>query len=183
MIRRIFLAINLPEETKKELASLKEQLSGLPLRWTALHNLHLTLVFLGNTSENELQKVQKIAKEVAVQHKPFSFTLSSLAYGPNEKKPRMIWAKGEIPKELSILQKNLQKALEQTNEHSFSLHITLARLREWEFKKMEPEERPEIQKEISLRVLVSSFEIMESKLKRAGTEYKILETYNLKHET
>lgn len=178
-MHRIFLAINLPEETKKELISLKEQLSGLPLRWTAPQNLHLTLVFLGNTSEKEIQKIQKITKEVGVRHKSFSFTLSSLLYGPNEKKPRMIWAKGEIPEELSILQKDLQEALEQKNEHSFSLHITLARLREWEFKKMEPEERPEIQKEISFKVPVSSFEIMESKLKKTGTEYSIIESIRL----
>jgi 2'-5' RNA ligase len=87
--------------------------------------------------------------------------------------------KGTIPKELLSLQKDLVRALGYQEEHPFSLHITLARLSEWEFRMIELEERPEVNEEISLKVPVSSFQIMESKLRRTGAEYSVIESIPL----
>ena len=179
MMHRIFLAINLPRKIRVELLGYKERWPELPARWTTPDNLHVTLVFLDNTSDKELKKVQTIAREVASNHKIFSFSLSQIVYGPTEKQPRMIWIKGETPKELLLLQRNLAEALRYKEERSFSIHITLARLNAWEFQKIEPEERPEIQEEISLTISVSSLEIMESKLKRTGAEYNVIESMPL----
>lgn len=179
MLHRIFLAINLPKTVKTELLGYKERWSDLPARWTKPQNLHVTLVFLGNTSEKELEDVKNIAREVAKKHKPFSFSLAEIVYGPTEKQPRMIWAKGETSKELLALQKDLVNALGHQEEHPFSLHITLARLNEWEFQRIEQEERPIIYEEISFRVPASSIEIMESKLKRTGAQYSVIESIPL----
>ena len=179
MIHRIFLALALPLKIKQELLGYKARWPELPAHWSTQENLHVTLVFLGNTSDEELEGVQKTAKEVAVKHKPFSFSLSQIVYGPTEKQPKMIWTKGTISKELLSLQKDLAKALEYHTEHPFSLHITLARLNAWEFKMIEPEERPKVQEEISLEIPVSSLEVMESKLKRKGAEYSVIESIPL----
>lgn len=179
MPHRIFLATRLPEEVKQELLGYKERWSEIPAHWVGKDNLHITLVFLGNRSAKELVEVQRIAKEVAANHKPFTLSLSQITYGPTEKQPKMIWAKGAVSKELLSLQKDLAKALGYQDEHPFSLHITLARLNAWEFRKLELEERPEVQEEISLTIPVSSLEIMESKLKRAGAEYSVIESMPL----
>jgi len=179
MLQRIFLAINLPVKVKEELLGYKEKWSELPLRWTAQDNLHITLLFLGNTSVKELENVQKIVPRVAANHAPFTLSLSQITYGPTEKQPKMIWAKGETSKELLSLQKDLAGALGHQEEHLFSLHITLARLNAWEFKKIEPEERPHIEEEISLEIPVSSLQIMESKLKQTRPEYSIIEDITL----
>ena len=179
MLYRIFLALNLPLEVKRGLLECKKKWPELPARWTTPENAHVTLVFLGNTSEKELQEIQKIVKEVAVIHKPFSFSLSRIVYGPTPKQPRMIWAKGEASQKLLSLQKDLANALGYQEEHPFSLHITLARLNEWELQSIEPEERPEVSEEVSFEIPVSSFEIMESKLKRTGAEYSIIESIPL----
>ena len=179
MLHRIFLAINLPKTIKTELLGYKERWPELPARWTTQGNLHITLVFLGNTSEKELEEVRHIAREVAANHKTFSFSLSQIVYEPQKKQPRMIWAKGTMSKELMSLQKDLTRALGYQEEHPFSLHITLARLNEWEFRRIEPEERPIIDEEISLTIPVSSFEIMESTLKRGGAKYSVIESIAL----
>lgn len=175
MLQRIFLAINLPLKVKRELWGYKEKWSELPLRWTVQDNLHITLLFLGNTSVKELEDVQEITRRVATNHAPFTLSLSQITYGPTEKQPKMIWAKGETLKELLALQQDLAKALGHQQENSFSLHVTLARLNAWGFKKMELEERPHIEEEISLEIPVSSLQIMESKLKQTGPEYSIIE--------
>lgn len=179
MLRRIFLALNLSSKAKQGLLGYQENWPELKARWTMPENLHVTLMFLGNTSEKELKEVQRIVKEVAVKHKPFSFSLSQIVYGPTEKQPKMIWAKGTISKELLSLHKDLARTLEYHTEHPFSLHITLARLNAWEFKMIEPEERPKVQEEISLEIPVSSLEVMESKLKRKGAEYSVIESIPL----
>jgi len=172
---RIFIAINLPAKVKQELLGYKEKWPELPARWTKPENLHVTLVFLGNTSEQEVREVKKIASQVAARHNPFSFSLSKIMYGPSLKQPRMLWAVGKMPKELSSLQEDLAGALGHHEEYLFSLHITLARLNEWGFRGIEPEERPQIDEKLSLEVPVSSFEIMESRLKRGGAEYTLVE--------
>ena len=179
MLRRIFLAINLPNKVKTELLRYKERWPALPARWTTPENLHITLMFLGNTSDKELKEIQKNAGGIATRHKAFSFSLSQIVYEPQKKQPRMICAKGTMSKELMSLQKDLARALGYQEEHPFSLHITLARLNEWEFRRIEPEERPIIDEEISLTIPVSSFEIMESTLKRGGAKYSVIESIAL----
>ena len=180
MLQRIFLAINIPLEIKKELLEYKKKWPELPARWTAQDNLHVTLVFLGNTSVKELEDVQKIVSNVAANHAPFTLSLSQITYGPTEKQPKMIWAIGKAPEELLSLQQDLAKTLNHQEENSFSLHVTLARLNAWEFKKIEPEERPHVEKEIFLNIPIHSIDIMESKSKKDGTKYLTLKKVSLR---
>ena len=179
MLHRIFLAINLHEKAKKTLSSYKEKWPELPARWSIPENIHITLLFLGNTSKVELKELQKMTSEIAARHTPFCLYFSQIVYGPSVKQPRMLWAIGERSNELHVLQKDLASQFHKTYENAFSLHVTLARLKEWEFQKMEQEERPIIPEAISLEVPVNTIDIMESKLKRSGAEYSIIETMPL----
>lgn len=179
---RIFIAINLPEDVKRELEKYQRKYVELPAKWTSKDNLHVTLEFLGDLTDQELADVCMVAGEVAKRHKPFSVNLNKILYGPPQKNPpRMVWAEGERSKELSELKNDLEKSLLESVRFApeakvFSPHITLARIKEWEFKKIEPEERPEINNDINLIFTVESIEVMESKLKRGGPVYTILES-------
>lgn len=188
---RIFIAINLPEGIKKELSSYQAKWPELPCRWTKKENLHITLAFLGYLSDDELLEVLKITKEVASRNSPFLINLNKICYGPPKKMPpRMVWVKGEKSAELGKLQKDLENSLLATSikglepeTRTYTPHITLGRIRAWEFRQIEPEERPQIEEDISLSFTVSSIEVMESQLKRGGAEYTILESCKLKsHE-
>jgi len=177
---RIFIAINLPEEIRKKLAEYQEKWPELPVRWTKVENLHITLVFIGYASNEELLEVCKITKEVALRHSPFDINLIKICYGPTGKEsPRMIWAVGEKSDAFASLKNNLDKSLATSEGREFSPHITLGRIRKWDWQRIEPEERPVIEEDINLSFSVESIEIMESVLKRGGPEYAILESYNL----
>jgi 2'-5' RNA ligase len=187
MRRRIFIAINFPEDIKKELSSFQKKWPELPIRWTKPENLHITLAFLGYLADEELVEVLRITKEVAQRHRPFSINLNKICYGPPKKPPRMVWVEGEKSKDLANLQIDLEKSLTSSGkikfepeERSFTSHITLGRIRQWEFRQIEPEERPNVEIDISLSFDVSSIEVMESFLKRTGPEYTILESCPLK---
>ncbi|MCD6402264.1 RNA 2',3'-cyclic phosphodiesterase [bacterium] len=179
---RVFIAINLPKKIKEKLIKYQTKWPELPIRWTKPENLHITLVFLGYISDKELLDVFQITKEVVNSHKAFSVNLKKIGYGPPKKiPPRMVWAIGEASKDIVNLREELEKSLiEKVNfpleNRTFTPHITLGRIRTWEWRQIEPEERPEIDEGINLSFEVNSIEVMESHLKRGGAEYTILES-------
>lgn len=183
MRHRIFIAINLPENIKNKLSQSEGKWLELPCRWTKKENLHITLVFLGYISDEELVEFCKIAKEVALKQEPFLINLNKIMYGPPNKPPRMVWAEGEKSEELGKLQRELENSisglsreLKEEKGRGYAPHITLGRLKQWEFQKIEPEERPEINEDVSLNFEVKSIEVMESELKRGGPIYSVLES-------
>lgn len=195
MRHRIFIAVNLPEEIKKKLTEYQYKWPELPARWVKPENIHITLAFLGYLSDEELPEVIRITKETAQKHNSFSINLTKIRYGPPDKMPpRMIWIEGACPElvggkkidKLSNLQKDLENSLVvskisfEPENRAFKLHITLARINQWEFRRIEPEERPVVDEEISLTFEVNSIEVMESQLKIGGAEYTILESCPLK---
>ena len=195
MRHRIFIAINLPENIKKELIQYQEKIEELftpfqrfgkgLIRWTKKENLHITLIFLAYVNDENLLEICKIVKEVASQKLSFLINLKNILYGPSSQKfgrPRMIWAEGKKSKEFTSLRNDLEKSLMDSEKvhftpekRDFFPHITLGRIRSWEFRQIEPEERPEVNEEINLSFEVNSIEVMESLLKREGPEYTILE--------
>lgn len=186
MKHRIFIAINLPEKLKNELKLFQEKWSEFPARWVKPENLHITLIFLGYLSNSEILEALKISREVALRHQPFLINLKKIIYVPLKKPARMIWVEGEKSKELGNLQKDLETSLLnssirklETENRPYTPHITLARIKQWQFRQIEPEERPEINEDIDLSFEVKSIEMMESHLKRSGPEYTILETIPL----
>jgi len=212
MRRRIFIAINLPENLRRKLANYQNNWPELPVRWIKPENIHITLVFIGYVSDEELLEISRTAKEVAARHSPFFVNLNKICYGPPKKmpprppkfseatviekdknssnkkfwRPRMIWTMGKKSQDLASLRDDLEKSLAGSErvgfspeKRGFSLHITLGRIRQWEWRKIEPEERPEIEQELNLGFSADSIEVMESQLKKGGAEYVILESHNL----
>lgn len=186
MKKRIFIAINLPENVKEKLLGYQSKWPEIPARWAKKDNIHITLVFLGYLSDEELLEVCRVTKEAALRVQPFLITLNKICYGPPKKPARMVWAEGERSEELGKLQKELENALAggalsnfRPENRAYIPHITLARIRQWEFRQVEPEERPEIDEDISLSFEVKSIEVMESQLKRGGAEYIILKSVPL----
>jgi len=179
MRHRVFIAINLPEEIKKELSSFQSKWPELPCRWTKKENLHITLEFLGYLTDEELIELCQKTKEMASGKKTFSIRLNKICYGPPRKSPRHPdesrggWRGGWSPRMVWVIG-------ERVKEFNLTPHITLGRIKTWEFRQIEPEERPIVEEEISLNFEVNSIEVMESQLKRGGTEYTILASCPLK---
>jgi 2'-5' RNA ligase len=137
---------------------------------------------LGYLNDEELVELCRITKEISSRNEIFDVNLKKIVYGPDEKKAKMIWVEAEKNKELESLQKELDDNLpleKEKENRKYSPHITLGRLKLWEFNKLELEERPQVQEEISLSFPVKSIEIMESDLKRGGPEYQIVESFDL----
>jgi 2'-5' RNA ligase len=186
MVRRVFIAINLPDEIRSKLLKFQEEFSELPAKWVKKENLHLTLAFLGYLKDFHIEKVKEAVKTLGEEFSPFFVSLKRVCFGPPKiSPPRLLWVELEKNESLEILTKKIHHLLKEnkipfvTEEREFLPHVTLARIKKWEFQRMEPEERPKINVSINDVFGVKSVEIMESHLKRSGAEYTILASYPL----
>ncbi len=190
MKKRVFISIGLPESVKNKLSNYQDEISRsftnfndfCPVKWTKKHNLHVTLFFIGYIGLDELVPLFETIEKIASQHVPFRINLKSISYGPKEKSPKMVWVNGEKSAELGSLQADLEKELLNVRQpdNAFSPHITLGRIVQWQFNRIEIEERPDIFKDISISLPVESIDIMESELGRGGAEYAVLKSISLK---
>jgi 2'-5' RNA ligase len=190
--KRLFIAINLPEQIKKRLFDWELKLEqeyglgefrGRNVNWVIKNNLHITLIFIGYATDEETYEIAKKMKEVAKKHQSFFINLESIVLGPMGKPSRMFWVEGEKSQELADLQNDLESVLSVSSGYgkeirAFKPHITLARFKSSEVARR-IKEQGIVDKKINYQVPVDSIELMQSTLGRFGPEYTILELVNL----
>lgn len=179
--RRVFIAINLPQEVKKRLFEFSEKHSDLPVRWTKEDGLHITLLFVGYVSDEETAKICQIIKKVVSKHPAFEINLAKIDYDSEKKLPRMVWAFGKENREFAGLENGVKDALAESgigfdDRHRDSLiHITLGRIAQSEWRR-----KSDIVENLNFEFSVESVEVMESRPTKKGREYVILESAHLK---
>ncbi len=185
MLKRIFVAVNLPEDVKRELSfhqeEMKKSLRGV--RWVEKENMHITMAFIGSIDEEKMFPV--INELEMVREKAFEMKFTEMCYIPNDRrKAKMIWVRGES-QEISFLNEKIEKKLLSSginytpDERGFTPHVTLGRIRSWEWKRLPLVEIPLLEEGIEIRFPVNSFELMESKLKRGRADYKEIKSFTL----
>jgi 2'-5' RNA ligase len=169
MKKKIFIAINLPEGIKKKLEFSQERISRsfndfCPIKWTRTDNLHITLFFIGYVNIEELVDIFNKVETVAEKFSPFSVKMEKIAYGPKGKSPKMVWVEGKESSEMTKMNKELEKIILGISGESkqFIPHITLGRIIQWQFRKIEPDENPDISEDVSISFVIDSLDIMES---------------------
>ena len=134
---RSFIAVDIPEEVKKELALLINffQKAEADIRWAKTENLHLTLKFLGEQTDQQIEKIKQSLEEIAVVQKSFQIRLSKLGGFPAIDHPRVLWV--GVEQEGGDLLVDLVEKIEfamitlgfEQEEKSFSPHLTLGRIK------------------------------------------------------
>ena len=187
MMRRIFIAIPVEDTARAQLLNFQKEYSELPAKWVKPENLHSTLEFLGNRSEKEVGEICQVVQEIASRHNPFIVTLEHISYGPPGKKPSVVWATGRASDEYLSLSQDLKNIILASDDiispiesRDPSLHVTLARIRRWEFQRLSEEEQPDVSKKIQIRFPVRSISVMESILKPRGPQYITLQEAKLR---
>lgn len=122
---RLFIAINFNDEIKKLLSKAADELKNLSVSgsFTRPENLHLTLIFIGET--DRLSDIKHCLD--SVECPPFKVAVGS-AYGCFG---TTLWAGVKADEELNFLVKTLRRALLEKgfkiDERRFKPHVTLAR--------------------------------------------------------
>ena len=133
---RAFIAIDLPQEILQCLDDvsqhLMEEFGGAPIRWVPVENIHLTLKFLGDVSESNIEMLTDILKSIAINVKQFEFSVGGLGAYPKPHRPRVIWVGVEAPHEVMIAQRSIESEMSRLGyareRRPFNPHLTLGRL-------------------------------------------------------
>jgi 2'-5' RNA ligase len=181
---RLFVAVALPEEIKRELTRLQESLKkscrNCPARWVSAENIHLTLNFLGEVVVSRLPDIERAVTQACAGIECFDLNISETGAFPNLEKPRVIWVgmHGDL-KRLVMLQKVLEQSLSALgftpDTRGFSPHLTLARVSDEAFpgdKKRLGEAAGALSSDCSIPV--SSVSLMRSQLMQWGPVYTVL---------
>lgn len=126
---RLFVAVDLPNDIKKQLNKICYGVSGV--RWVTFEQMHLTLRFIGDADNRQFEAVQSALSQV--EFRPFEMSLKGVGQFPPKGAARVIWAGVEAPDELQKLAKRVNDVINEIGykpeDRAFSPHITLARLK------------------------------------------------------
>ena len=133
---RAFIALELSNEIKNELARLQGELKkvGADIKWVKSQNIHLTLKFLGDIDEGKVEQIKKILDQISSQNKTFEISPFKLGAFPNIDNPRVVWAgidKGCSNAEqiAQSVEDELSKIGFEKESRPFSAHFTLGRVK------------------------------------------------------
>jgi 2'-5' RNA ligase len=182
---RLFVAIDVPETVRAELAGLAEPLDGVA--WTRSEQMHLTLRFVGETEQREA--IETALERVRVE--PFILPVAGIGAFPTRGPAKVLWAGlGRAHTRLFQLRQQVDDALLSVDLSipmpNFHAHITLGRVHQppeqrdkkwlaaferWR-KRSEAFEGPPFK--------VAEFHLYASELRADGAVHTKLKTYALR---
>jgi 2'-5' RNA ligase len=193
---RTFIALELKETLQCFLGDIISQAARvLPnLRWIDPTGIHLTLAFLGNLTDEQLEMAKNATQVAAQQAVPFDYRLKGLGIFGSSSQPRVIWMgvedlpSGQIQgSPLQHLHRLLTRELEvrgfEIEKRPFSPHLTLARIKQ----PLAPDELQHLQRLLHSRQAgatspiyhVDCVSVMKSELARTGATYTCLQECSL----
>ena len=178
---RCFIAIDLSDEVKEELTRMQKEMHSekAKLKFVEPQNLHLTLKFLGEISDVEVNKIKKALKDVRFEK--FSAKLNSVGVFPSPNYIRVVWIGLQPAEIVKELHNKIDSALTEVGikkDASFESHITLARVKFIKDKETFIKKLQEI-KVKPLSFEVKSFLLKKSTLTREGPIYEDVLKFDL----
>ncbi len=190
---RSFIAVELPENLKKELIRFEDDLrKKVPdcARWVNPDGIHLTLKFLGNIRPEKVEEIRRAIEESCRNTLPFELKVTEIGVFPSLRRIQVIWigVSGDLDR-LVELQKSIDANLKRLGftpeTRPFTPHLTIARIRESaspEDRKRLSEVLSEVKCELMSPVRVESISLMRSDLTPGGAIYHQICEIPLKRE-
>jgi RNA 2',3'-cyclic 3'-phosphodiesterase len=135
---RLFVALEIGSKAQRQVADEQERLAhtmrASTLRWTKRDQLHITLVFVGEVSEERAAPIVEAMRD-PLPCPPFRFMLGGLGAFPPRGAPRALWlgvkSGGEqVIRVQALVAQRLEALGIERDRRPFSPHLTLARWRE-----------------------------------------------------
>jgi RNA 2',3'-cyclic 3'-phosphodiesterase len=184
---RLFVALEIPAAVRDNLATFITDMSDLSdrveqkgVRWVRPENLHVTLKFIGERPDAELDGIRSALSTVHGDA-PLEVRLRGLGFFPEERRPTVLWTGLDAAPNLPSLAGTIDDALAtqgiKRENRAFLPHLTLARFA-----------HPGVQKQLLAAIKQNSehefgsfrareFHLIESKLKPSGAEYTSLASF------
>jgi 2'-5' RNA ligase len=178
---RTFVAVFPPPEVREALFRAARDLpASKNFRLVGPEKIHLTLKFLGDVAEDDLNSVKQALEPVRESHEPFEVSTSGFGAFPSERRARIFWVGvGEGSGALRALARDVEDLLKpagfEREGRPYMPHLTLGRA------KGRPVKLDEVKKPSpALQFTVPGAELVQSVPGANGVTYSILETYSFR---
>lgn len=183
---RIFVAVALNAALREAVAGLRSRVNSAAssLRWVPPQNLHFTLRFLGEITEQRVARVTGAAREVSGRTRPFSIVLAGLGAFPSPRRPQVVWVGvGQGADELTALAGDLDTTLRRMKfpgeGRPFQPHLTVARAKQSGPLPDLAGSLDDLGRVVVGTQTVDALCVMESKLHPSGAIYRPVEEVRL----
>src|SRR5579864_3087130 len=128
---RIFIALDIPAEIRARMLEYLERTRPLApeARWARPEGLHVTLKFIGETSDQRVEEIKSALESVKTTS--FAVNFWNVGFFPNPRSPRVFWIGVEGGEELSRLAAAIDRQTGDLGfpreERAYHPHLTLAR--------------------------------------------------------
>lgn len=171
---RAFYAINLNDETRTTAQRVIEELKSLEwsqfVRWTPVDNLHITLRFLGNVTEQQLAQMNEDLAEKLKQFEPFSILFKEPRLFPHFRKPKVVAMlvphNDSLTRLADIFEASAIAAGLEPQSRQFKAHLTLGRCNKSFPKRIKIDPMP-----LAIELPVNSVSLYQSILSESGPTY------------
>ena len=190
MKKRIFVAVDISDEARRKVAdyieTLRNKFPRLRVGWDKPEKLHLTLKFIGDTDEKQLETLDMIVEKIASEISNFKFQISNTGVFPSVKNARVLWI-DILDEKGSLAELNRQIEIEcvkngfPREKRNYKSHLTIARLREPHLSGKLVENHLQTNFE-PVEMEVSAIVIYESRLQPTGSIYSIVQSYGFSRE-
>lgn len=134
---RAFIALELSPEIKQALADYVAPLRALDkgLSWTNAENVHLTLKFLGDVFESQIENVTAALRETCASFPLIGAEISDSGVFPNAHRPRVLWIgikenSGKLTELAQCIENECRRLGFEQEERNFTPHLTIGRVKE-----------------------------------------------------
>ena len=133
---RAFIAIELPDEIVAAIRKVQDQIksSGVKIRWVRPENIHLTLKFLGDINERDIDQIHTAMIDAVKGYSPISLSGKGVGVFPNLRRPKVMWVglggeSGRLIQLQETLDSQLKKIGFSKEKRAFKGHLTMGRVK------------------------------------------------------
>jgi 2'-5' RNA ligase len=138
---RLFVAILLPEDVRREVGGVTRAIQGAlgesaarAVKWVSEQNIHVTVKFLGEVAEPLVAPIEEALAGATAHHQPFDIQPHGVGCFPNARRANVLWVgtvEGLEP--MTRLAADVERALEPLGfapeGRRFRAHFTIGRVR------------------------------------------------------
>jgi 2'-5' RNA ligase len=183
MKKRIFAAIDISDEARRRVFRFVELLRGqfpnVRVGWVKPEKIHLTLKFLGEIDESQLEKFSEAIEKTSQNISKFKIQIGKTGVFPSAQNARILWLglkdeTGNLRKLNEILESECERKGVKKEIRSFKAHLTIGRLKEKSSALVEKHLSEEFE---PIEFKSSEIVIYQSELLPQGSIYKIISKY------
>lgn len=162
--RKLFFGVPLSAQIRNRLSRETAKWEDAPILPVRPEHYHVTVLFLGYVSDEDVAEASDIARDICAAHEPFDVLFTGIGPAPDPDQPKMIWLSGEENDALRDLRNDFVDAFSDRTPGSrhFRPHVTLAKLKRNAFMKLSGEERGRFARPVALSEPISSVVLFES---------------------